>query len=125
MYWLAVFHVTEFHIDLTICSFGGAFFFPLHPRFKGEPPNRRCTLVRKKWKIRNLFLHNSWACSINIYSNYTKEVRFCFEFELRQFISIQDGICALGKAHNYAVHPMAVSLRGFPNVAFETVPMFV
>ena len=31
-------------------------------------------------------------------------------------------IYALGKAHNYSLHP---SLRSFPNFAFETVPMFV
>ena len=37
--------------------------------------------------------------------------------------SVQDGIYALGKAYNYALHP--VSLRSFLNVAFETVPMFV
>ena len=40
-----------------------------------------------------------------------------------QFSSIQDGTYALGKAHKYALH--LVSLRSFPNVAFERVPMFV
>ena len=35
-----------------------------------------------------------------------------------QFSSVQDGIYALGKAH---IH----SLRSFPNVAFETVPMLI
>ena len=75
--------------------------------------------------------------------------------------SVQDGIYALGKAHNYALHPVSQkfsrstpslrsfpappslsevfplhpvsqtfprstpSLRCLPNVAFETVPMFV
>jgi len=40
---------------------------------------------------------------------------------LVQFTSVQDGIYALGKAHMRSTP----SLRGFPNVAFETVPMFV
>ena len=35
--------------------------------------------------------------------------------------SVQDGIYALGKAHMRSTP----SLRSFPNVAFETVPMFV
>ena len=35
--------------------------------------------------------------------------------------SVQGGICALGKAHMRSTP----SLRGFPSVAFETVPMFV
>ena len=38
-----------------------------------------------------------------------------------QFSSVQDGICALEKAHMLS-NP---SLRGFPIVAFETVPVFV
>jgi len=38
-----------------------------------------------------------------------------------QFSSVQDGMCALGKAHMRSTR----SLRSFPNVAFETVPMFV
>ena len=38
-----------------------------------------------------------------------------------QFSSVQDGIYALGKAHMHSTQ----SLRSFPNVAFETVPMFV
>ena len=38
-----------------------------------------------------------------------------------QFSSVQDGIYALGKAHMRSTP----SLRSFPNVAFETVPMFV
>ena len=38
-----------------------------------------------------------------------------------QFCSVQDGIYALGKAHMRSTP----SLRSFPNVAFETVPMFV
>ena len=33
---------------------------------------------------------------------------------------IQDGIYALGKAHIRSIP----SLRRFPNIAFETVPMF-
>jgi len=37
------------------------------------------------------------------------------------FSSLQRGICALGKAHIRFTPP----LRGFPSVAFETVPMFV
>ena len=40
---------------------------------------------------------------------------------LVQFSSVQDGIYALGKAH---VHSTP-SLRSFPNVALETVPMLV
>ena len=35
--------------------------------------------------------------------------------------SIQDGICAVGKAHTRSTQ----SLRSVPNVAFETVPVFV
>ena len=38
-----------------------------------------------------------------------------------QFDSVQDGIYALGKAHMLSTP----SLRRFPNVAFETVQMFV
>ena len=34
--------------------------------------------------------------------------------------SVQDGICGLGKAHMCSTQ----SLRSFPNVAFETIPMF-
>ena len=37
-------------------------------------------------------------------------------------ISVQDGIYALGEAHNYALHPVS---QMFPNVVFETVLMFV
>ena len=36
------------------------------------------------------------------------------------FSSVQNGIYALGKAHMHSIP----SLRSFPNVAFETVPMF-
>ena len=39
-----------------------------------------------------------------------------------QFSSVQGGIYALGKARNVRSTP---SLRRLPNVAFETVPMFV
>ena len=38
-----------------------------------------------------------------------------------QFNSVQDDIYALGKAHMHSTP----SLRSFPNVAFETVLMFV
>ena len=38
-----------------------------------------------------------------------------------QFSSVRDGIFALGKSHMRST-PF---LRRFPNVAFETVPMFV
>ena len=38
-----------------------------------------------------------------------------------QFGSVQDGIRALGKVHMRSTP----SLRSFPNVAFETVAMFV
>ena len=38
-----------------------------------------------------------------------------------QLNSVQDGICALGKAHMRSTP----SLRSFPGVAFEMVPMFV
>ena len=37
------------------------------------------------------------------------------------FSSVQYGVYALGKAHMLSIP----SLRSFPNVAFETVPMFV
>ena len=37
------------------------------------------------------------------------------------FGSFQDGICALGKAHMHSTS----FLRRFPNVAFETVSMFI
>ena len=37
------------------------------------------------------------------------------------FSSVQDGICALGKAHMRSIP----SLRCFSNVAFEPAPMFV
>ena len=37
-----------------------------------------------------------------------------------KFSSIQDGIYTLGKAHMRSTP----SLRSFPNIAFETVPMF-
>ena len=40
---------------------------------------------------------------------------------MAQFSSVQDGISALGKAHMRATP----SLRSFPNVASETVPVFV
>ena len=40
---------------------------------------------------------------------------------LVQFSSFQDGIYALGKAHMRSTP----SLGNFPNVAFETVAMFV
>ena len=40
---------------------------------------------------------------------------------LFQFSSVQDGIYALGKAHMRSTP----SLRSFPNVAFETVPVFL
>ena len=39
---------------------------------------------------------------------------------IHQFSSVQDGIYAFGKVHMRCTP----SLRGFPNVAFETVPMF-
>ena len=39
----------------------------------------------------------------------------------QKFSSVQDGIYALGKAHMRSTP----SLRSSPNVAFETVPMFV
>ena len=39
-----------------------------------------------------------------------------------QFSSVQDGIYALGKAHDYVLHPVS---QIFPTVAFEIVPMFV
>ena len=38
-----------------------------------------------------------------------------------QFSSVQDGGYALGKAHMHSIQ----SLRSFPNVALETVPMLV
>jgi len=38
-----------------------------------------------------------------------------------KFSSIQDGIYEVGKVHVHSIP----SLRGFPNVALETVPMFV
>ena len=38
-----------------------------------------------------------------------------------QFSSVQDGIYALGKAHMHSTP----SLRRFPNVAFETVPVYI
>ena len=38
-----------------------------------------------------------------------------------QFSSVQDGIYVLGKAHKR----LTPSIRSLPNVAFETVPMFV
>ena len=37
-----------------------------------------------------------------------------------QFSSVQDSIYALGKAHDYAIHPLSLS-----DVVYETVPMFV
>ena len=37
-----------------------------------------------------------------------------------QFSSVQDGICELGKAHMRSTP----SLRSFPKVVFETVPLF-
>ena len=40
-----------------------------------------------------------------------------------QFSSVQNGIHALGKAHT--IMHSTPSLRGSPNVAFETVPVFV
>ena len=39
-----------------------------------------------------------------------------------QFSSVQEGMYALGKAHIMRSTP---SLRSFPNVALETVPMLV
>ena len=39
-----------------------------------------------------------------------------------QFSSVQDGIYALGKAHNMCSTQF---LRSFPNVAFEMVPVFI
>ena len=44
---------------------------------------------------------------------YVGQIPFC--------TSVRDGIYALGKAHMRSTP----SLRSFPNVAFETVPMFV
>ena len=41
--------------------------------------------------------------------------------ESKSYCSVQDGIDALGKAHIYGYALGKVS----PNVAFETVPMFV
>ena len=38
-----------------------------------------------------------------------------------QFTSVQDGIYVIGKAHMRST----LSLRSFPNVSFEMVPMFV
>ena len=38
-----------------------------------------------------------------------------------QFSSVQDGIYVLGKVHMHST----LSLKRFPNVAFETVPMFI
>jgi len=43
------------------------------------------------------------------------------EFSSVQFSSVQDGIYALGKAHMRSTP----SLKSFPNVALETVPMLV
>ena len=51
-----------------------------------------------------LFL-KQWACN------------FC----TAQFSSVQDGMFALGKAHMHST----LSLRSFPNVAFDTVPMLI
>ena len=39
-----------------------------------------------------------------------------------QFSSVQNGIHALGKAHT--IMHSTPSIRGSPNVAFETVPVF-
>ena len=40
----------------------------------------------------------------------------------QEFSSVQDGIKALGKAHDMR---SGTSLRSFPNAALQTVPMFV
>ena len=45
----------------------------------------------------------------------------CHQLSSVQFSVVQDSVYALGKAHNYAPQP-SLSL---PNVAFETVPIFV
>ena len=43
------------------------------------------------------------------------------QFERVLLSSVQDGSYALGKAHAHSTP----SLRSFPNVAFEIVPMFI
>ena len=41
------------------------------------------------------------------------------DFFSREFLSVQDGVCMLRKAHMRST----LSLRSFPNVAFETMPV--
>ena len=61
------------------------------------------------------YLRGQFICKLS-----TPEMRVIRAFELLhpvQFSSVQDGIHALGKAHMRST----LSLRSFPNVAFQTV----
>ena len=53
---------------------------------------------------------------------YYDDILARFQFRSVQFSSVQDGIYALRKAH---MRPPTPSLRSFPSVALETVPMSV
>ena len=55
---------------------------------------------------------NTCACNSTVQTIDTSSVHFS---------SVQDGICTLRKAHICSTP----SLRSFPNVGFETVPMFI
>ena len=52
----------------------------------------------------------------------TNSIRVIVQFSSVQFSSVQGGIYALGKLHMIRSTP---SLGSFPNVALETVPMWV
>ena len=61
--------------------------------------------------------HNVLRCRDDILGTMSILCQSC----LVQFSSVQDGIYALAKAHMRSTS----SLRRFPNVVFETIPMFV
>ena len=67
-----------------------------------------------------------WADQVDVAVHSLKELdltNFAFSHSKeRPFSSVQGSICALGKAH---IMRSTKSLRSFPDVAFETVPMFV
>ena len=81
---------------------------------------------RAYMKIIRIYCYNNCIC-VTHWSNY-KEPRtqtgmhtHTHRMEIPNFNSVQDGISVLGKAYMLST----LSLRSFPNVTFETVPMFI
>ena len=77
-----------------------------------------------KWPVGDIFSSNGGkpSSSLSCYTELCARSHFSQTSQFRvDFSSVQDGIYALGKAHMRS-NP---SLRSFPSVVFETVPMRV